>query len=159
MELKKFWISLGLALVATVSWAADTKAIEQAVRDCDTQMSDAAAAKDADKIVSYYSEDAIVLPPNAAALTNKEAIRETWTELVASPDLKISWNTTRVEVSKSGDMAYASGTYELTTNDKSGKPVKDSGKYLEVWEKQKDGTWKCGADMWNSDLPLPTTKR
>src|SRR3954462_1871 len=152
-------ISFALALVATVSWAADTKTIEQAIRDCDTQMSDAAVAKDFEKIVSYYSDDAIVLPPNSAALTTKDAIRETWKEMVASPDLKVSWNTTRVEVSKTGDMAYATGTYELAMNDKSGKPMKDSGKYLEVWQKQKDGTWQCGADMWNSDLPLATTKR
>jgi ketosteroid isomerase-like protein len=38
-------------------------------------------------------------------------------------------------------------------NDASGKPVNDRGKYVEVWEKQADGKWKCGADIWNSDLP------
>jgi Ketosteroid isomerase homolog len=49
-------------------------------------------------------------------------------------------------------MAWVSGTYELTMNDASGKPINDRGKYLEVWEKQTDGNWKCAADMWNSDL-------
>jgi len=56
-------------------------------------------------------------------------------------------------VAKSGDMACLSGTYELTMNDASGKPVNDRGKYIEDWEKQVDGKWKCGADIWNSDLP------
>jgi len=37
-------------------------------------------------------------------------------------------------------------------NDASGKPINDRGKYLEVWEKQADGNWKCAADTWNSDL-------
>jgi ketosteroid isomerase-like protein len=37
-------------------------------------------------------------------------------------------------------------------NDPSGKPINDRGKYLEVWEKQIDGNWKCAADMWKSDL-------
>jgi ketosteroid isomerase-like protein len=37
-------------------------------------------------------------------------------------------------------------------NDTNGKPINDRGKYLEVWEKQTDGNWKCRADMWNSDL-------
>jgi ketosteroid isomerase-like protein len=46
-----------------------------------------------------------------------------------------------------------SGTYEETTTDASGKPVNDRGKYVEVWEKQADGKWKCGTDIWNSDLP------
>src|SRR6266498_131357 len=53
---------------------------------------------------------------------------------------------------RSGEIGFVSGTYELTMNDASGNPVNDRGKYLEVWEKQPDGSWKCGADIWNSDL-------
>ena len=131
---------------------ADPK-IEQALRDLDAQWSAAAAAKNLDKMLSYYSDDAIVLPPNASAATTKEAIRKAWQDLLTSPGLVISWKATRVEVAKSGDMAYVSGTYEVTMNDASGKPVNDRGKYLEVWEKQSDGKWKCGADAWNTDLP------
>jgi ketosteroid isomerase-like protein len=51
-------------------------------------------------------------------------------------------------------MAWVSGTYELTIKDASGKSANDRGKYLEVWEKQPDGNWKCAADMWNSDLAV-----
>jgi ketosteroid isomerase-like protein len=57
-----------------------------------------------------------------------------------------------VQVGKSGEMAWVRGRYELTMNDASGKPIDDRGKYLEVWEKQTDGNWKCAAEMWNSDL-------
>jgi ketosteroid isomerase-like protein len=31
--------------------------------------------------------------------------------------------------------------------------VLERGKYLSVWKKQSDGSWKCVADTWNSDLP------
>jgi ketosteroid isomerase-like protein len=137
---------LSFAIVSSAS-AADPK-IEQTLRDLDAQWSAAAAAKDLDKTVSYYSADAIVLPPNMASATTKEAIRKVWKDLIASATSS-SWKATRVEVAKSGDMAYVSGTYEVTMND----GTKDRGKYLEVWEKQADGKWKCGADMWNSDLP------
>jgi ketosteroid isomerase-like protein len=142
---------LSFAIVCPAS-AADTK-IEQALRDLDVQWAKAVEAKDLDKSVSYYSDDAIVLPPNAAIATTKEAIRNIWKDLLASPGLVFRWKTTKVEVAKSGDMAYSSGTYELTMNDATGKPVNDHGKYIEVWEKQADGKWKCGADIWNSDLP------
>jgi len=131
--------------------AADTK-IEQALRDLDAQWSAAAGAKDLDKAVSFYSDDAIVMPPNAPVATTKEAIRNVWKDLIASAS-SVSWKATRVEVAKSGDMAYVSGTYEVILNDASGKPINDRGKYLEVWEKQADGKWMCGADIWNSDLP------
>src|SRR5438445_10543371 len=156
MKTKSLFLSgcialLSFAFVGTTS-SADTK-IEQALRNLDAQWSAAAGAKDLDKAVSYYSNDATVMPPNASAARTKEAIRKVWQDLLASPGLSISWKATKVDVAKSGDLACLSGTYELTINDQSGKPVNDHGKYVEVWEKQADGKWKCGADIWNSDLP------
>lgn len=134
----------------------DTRAAdESALRDLDAQWSKAAAAKDAEKTVSYYAENAVLMPPNAPIATEKEAIRTEWKNLLASPGYTVGWKATRVEVARSGDLAYLSGTYESTMNDASGKPVNDRGKYLEVWKKQADGTWKAVADIFNSDLPLP----
>jgi ketosteroid isomerase-like protein len=135
-----------------VCLAGDTKA-EQALREADAAWSKAAESKDLDKTVSYYSDDATVLPPNAPAATTKEAIRKVWQDMLATPGFVISWKATKVEVAKSGDLGFVSGTYEVTMNDDSGKPVSEKGKYVEVWKKQADGKWKCGTDTWNSDLP------
>jgi ketosteroid isomerase-like protein len=135
----KISVFISLLLFSCIASAADSKAIEQALRDLDDQWSTAAGAKDLEKTVSFYSEDAIVMPPNASAATTKEAIRKVWQDLLASPGLVFSWKTTKVEVAKSGDLACLSGTYELTMNDSSGKPINDQGKYVEVWEKQADG--------------------
>ena len=145
------FVLLSFAFAGTAS-AADTK-VEQALRDLDAQWSAAAGAKDVDKTVSYYSDDAIVMPPNASAATTKEAIRSAWKEMLARPGAGISWKTTKVEVAKAGDLAYVSGSYEDTMTDASGKPVKDRGKYVEIFKKQADGTWKVIVDIWNSDLP------
>ena len=146
-------VLFALTLACTGS-AADTKRLdEQNIRDHDAQWSKAAGAKDLEKCIGNYSDDAIVLPANAAAATGKEAIRSVWKELLASPGLAMSWTTTKVEVSKSGDMAYSSGNYELSMTDPTGKPINDRGKYLEVWKKQPEGKWKCSVDIWNSDLP------
>jgi ketosteroid isomerase-like protein len=155
MKTKALVVTLTWSLVAAaVCLAGDTK-IEQALRGLDAQWSGAAGTKDLDKTVSYYSDDAIVMPPNAPAAKTKEAIRKVWGDLIASPGLVVSWKATKVEVAKSGDIGFVSGTYEVAINDASGKPAPDHGKYLEVWEKQASGSWKCGADIWNSDLPLP----
>ena len=147
MKTKTLIVTLTLGVAAAAAcWAADTK-LEQALRDADSQWSKAAGAKDLDKTVSFYSDDAVVLPPNGTAKTTKDAIRALWKDLIGSVT-SVSWTATRVEMAKSGDMACLSGTYELTMND----GTKDHGKYCEVWEK-KGGTWKCGTDIWNSDLP------
>ena len=133
--------------------ASNVKPVERMLRDLDEQWSKAAAAKDLEQTIAYYSDDAIVLPPNAASASTKEAIRNTWKDLLASPGLIITWKPTRVELGKSADLAWVSGTYELTMSDAAGRPINDRGKYLEIWKKQPDGNWKCSADMWNSDLP------
>ena len=148
---------LSITIVGAAT-AADTK-IEQTLRDLDAQWSAAAGAKDLDKTVSFYSDDAIAMPPNASAARTKEAIRKLWRDLIASPGFVISWKATKIEVAKSGDLACLSGTYKFAMNDASGKPVNDHGKYVEVWEKQADGKWKCGTDIWNSDLPVSAEKK
>jgi uncharacterized protein (TIGR02246 family) len=142
---------VSLAVVSAAAAADTTSAIEKDLRNLDDQWSAAGEAKDIDKVVSFYSDDAVVMPPNAPAATTKDAIRKIWKDLLT--DAKITWKTKKVEVAQSGDLACLSGTYEVTLNDPSGKSVNDRGKYVELWEKQADGTWKCGADIWNSDLP------
>jgi len=126
--------------------------IEKALRKLDAEWSAAASAKNVDKTVSYYSNDAVVLPPNAPLASTPMAIRAQWKKDIDSM-IGGGWKPTRVEVAKSGDMAYVSGTYTFNFKDAGGKTVEDRGKYLEVWERQADGSWKCGADAWNSDLP------
>ena len=156
MKIKTLVLTLTLGLAAAaVCLAGDPKAV-QSLRDADAAWSKAAGSKDLDKTVSYYSADAIVLPPNAAIATTKEAIKKIWQDMLASPGLVISWKATKVEVAKSGDLGFVSGTYEFSMNDASGKPVIDHGKYVEVWEKKADGKWKCGTDTWNSDRPAST---
>jgi len=137
---------LSFVFVGTTA-AADSK-LEKAVRDADAEWSKVAAAKDLDKTVAFYADDAVVLPPNQPAVTNKDGIRNLWKGFLDS-FVDISWKTTRLEVAKSGDMAVLTGTYEMTMKDGS----KDKGKYCEVWEKKADGKWKVGMDMFSSDLP------
>src|SRR5437764_2007719 len=138
--------TLGVA-AATLCLAADTQS-EQAVRDADEQWSNAAVAKDLDKTVSFYADDAMILPPNQPMVTSKTGIRNLWKGFFDSL-MDISWKTTRVEMSKSGDMGCLIGTYAMTMKD----GTKDTGKYCEVWKKQADGKWKVTADMFSSDLP------
>ena len=131
----------------------DTRADEAALRKLDDEWSKAAGARDVEKTISYYSDDAIVMPPNIPTLTGKEPIRSLWKSMLDSPSFSGGWKVTKVEVARAGDLAYVSGNYEFNEKDDSGKPITDKGKYLEVWKKQADGSWKCVADMFNSDMP------
>jgi ketosteroid isomerase-like protein len=147
--------SLALLLFAAgCSQAAppDTRAADEAViRDADSQWSKTAAAGDLDGTVAYYAEDASVLAPNAPIASDKQSIRGVWASLLGSAS--VSWKATRVEVARSGDLAYIQGIYQLTSRDLQANPV-DHGKFVEVWKKQADGKWKVVADSFNSDMPV-----
>jgi ketosteroid isomerase-like protein len=146
---------VSLTTACQTQTAADTRASDEAtLRNLDSEWSKAAGARDVDKTVSYYAADAIVMPPNIPALTTKEAIRGLWQSMLGSPGFSGGWNATRVEVARAGDLAYVSGTYEFTERDAGGGPMTDKGKFLEVWKKQSDGSWKCVVDMFSSDLPI-----
>jgi ketosteroid isomerase-like protein len=154
-------LAVGVALLTFIlacqqQSPADTRATdENDLREWDAQWSSAAAAKNVDKTVSYYADDVIVLPPNGPTVTSKEGIRKIWLEMLTAPGFSGGWKATKVEVARSGDLAFLSGTWEFTMNDASGKPSTDRGKFVEVVKKQADGSWKCVTDIWNSDLPLP----
>lgn len=147
MKTKPFIVTIFVSLLP-ITFAFAAGADEKAVRDADEAWSKAAAAKDLDKTVSFYADDAIVMPPNEAAISDKTKIRNLWKGLLDSLT-DMSWKATRVEMAKSGDMAVLTGTWEMTMKD----GTKDRGKYCEVWEKKADGKWKCGTDMFSSDLP------
>jgi ketosteroid isomerase-like protein len=107
--------------------------------------------------VSYYSDDASLLPPNAPLATGKPAIRALWTTLLG-PGVSLSWQPTKVEVARSGELAYVMGTYADTAKDAKGNTVSDHGKLIEIWKKQTDGQWKVVADIYNSDVPAPAAE-
>lgn len=132
----------------------DTRgADETALKSLDDEWSKAIGSRDVEKTIAYYADDAILMLPNIPTLTGKERIRGLWKSMFDSQTFSGGWKTTKVEVARSGDLAYINGTYEFTEQDESGKPITDKGKYVKVLRKHTDGSWKCIADMFNSDLP------
>jgi len=120
---------------------------EQAIRKLDKDWSAAAGSKDVDKTVSFYSDDASALPFNAPIANGKDQIRQVWAHLTSLPGFALSFGPTKIEVAKSGDLAYDVGTFELKTNDAQGNTTTEVGKYTVVWKKQADGSWKFALDL------------
>ena len=154
----------GLALLAlgcSQPPAPDTRAADEAaIREVEAACLIPAAAKDVEALVACsYADDASVLFSNTPIATGKEAITAVWTQIFQAPGSSVSWQPVKVEVARSGDLAFSQGTYEMTMNDPRGNPVTDRGKYVVVWKKQADGSWKAVADIGNSDLPLPPPAR
>jgi len=138
-------VSLGLAQTSRQS------ADENEIRNADTAWSHAAEDKDVDKFVSFYADDAAALPFNAPVANGKDQIRQLWSQLMSKPGFGLSFKPTKIEVSKSGDIAYEIGTFELKLNDPQGNATSIPGKYVVAWKKQPNREWKAVADIINTD--------
>ena len=71
---------------------------------------------------------------NAPIAANAAAIRAGWAALLI-PQMTVTWKAVKVEVARSGDMAYVVGTYALAVKNAKGQPDNDTGKLIEVWKK------------------------
>jgi uncharacterized protein (TIGR02246 family) len=126
----------------------------KAIKDVEAAWVKDVATKDVEKFASYYADDASFLVPNMPIATGKDAIRNVIKSLVSDPNFALTFQSSRVEVSKGGDLGYSQGTYSLTmTAPITKQPAVDKGKYVTVFKKQRDASWKAVADMINSDGP------
>ncbi len=58
------------------------------------------------------------------------------------------------EVEASGDWAFVRGTYTQTVTPKAGGAATlVDGKFLAIWKRQADGSWKMYIDCFNSNVP------
>jgi ketosteroid isomerase-like protein len=110
-------------------------------------------ARDLEKSVAFCDEQASMLAPNTPIATGKAALTEVIKADLGRPEYKIEWHADRVGVARSGDLAYTVGKTQSSFRDESGKLVSDKGKYLTIWKKQADGSWKVLFDTFSSDLP------
>ena len=138
----------------------------KAIHDIEVQWNQDFQAKDADKLVAHYSDDAVLMNPGTPASSGKDAIRTALKGMLTDPAFSLKFQATQVEVAKSGDVAYTRGQYIMAMTDPAGKKViNDKGSYVTVYRKQADGSWKAAEDAAISEgappapEPVKTAKR
>jgi uncharacterized protein (TIGR02246 family) len=110
-------------------------------------------AKDLEKTLSFYTDDAVQLSDGAPMLRGKDQLRAAWKATFAQTGTGLTFATAAVDVSKAGDLAVEHGTYDYSSTDQAGNVHHQTGKYVDEWKKQPDGTWKVAIDIDNSDAP------
>ena len=114
----------------------------------------AAATGDLERALAYWTDDAIVLPPDQSAVVGKAAIRAFVLYASAIPGFSITWQPELATVSESGDMGYMIERNQTTFTDPTGALQTQFGKAVTIWRKQPDGVWRCVVDTWNNNPRL-----
>jgi uncharacterized protein (TIGR02246 family) len=126
----------------------------KAINDNETQWNSDWAAKDGDKILAHYADDAVLMTPGTEALKGKDAIKGSLNGMLADKALSLTFKASTVEVAKSGDIAYTQGDYKMTMTDPAThKAANDHGTYVTTYRKQSDGSWKAVSDIATSAVP------
>jgi ketosteroid isomerase-like protein len=122
-----------------------------AINKADSLWDDQSAHNSADGWLSFYTDDAIMMPPGENVCKDKASRAASIKAMFAMNAVSMRFQATKTEVSKSGDLGYSTGPYQFSYKDGTGKELHETGKFCETWKKQADGSWKCIVDIWNAD--------
>jgi uncharacterized protein (TIGR02246 family) len=160
MTITRTIIFVTLILMLPALACAETKAKDDSVLEAsaaieaaNTKFSKAFERGDSKAISGMYTSDAIAFPPESEMIQGNEAIAEFWNATRNSGVTSVTLAT--LDVDRDGDIAYEVGKVFLTILAEGKEPTTASAKYVVVWKRQVDGSWKLHRDIWNS---LPSTK-
>ena len=104
---------------------------------------------DAAGVAAHYTDDAVLLPPNTPRIEGREGIQGVWQGLIDADVRDVALTTQEVDVF--GDVANEVGTITATAPSEDGRRASLTGKYVAVWKRGGDGTWRMRRDIWNFD--------
>jgi len=101
--------------------------------------------KDLDALAAVYTEDCVLMPPNAELGTGRAFARDAFGGMI---EAGLTSKTETIFATAAGGVGYHAGKYTMYAPDGS---VADRGKFIEGFTKV-DGEWKIAHDIFNSDL-------
>jgi ketosteroid isomerase-like protein len=146
-------IACSTALVALCA-CAHAAAQPDVLLAADRQFARDTAERGAEAWASWFAEDGFMFPAGNPAVQGRDRIRELMSELrdprTGQGELTIEWEPIGGGISASGDLGWTYGSAKI------GTPKGERfAKYLTVWRKQPDGTWRVQADLGNPGAAAP----
>ena len=111
----------------------------------------ASEGRDVGHILSYWTDDAVVLPPGLPPVVGKAALRQYVEGSMRIPGFRITWESKDVTFSPDGRLAYMFSRNEVTVEAGDGVPVTTEGRAVTIWRREPDGEWRCAVDIWNAE--------
>ena len=113
----------------------------------------ASAGKDVDRVVSYWTDDAVVMPPGQPVLEGRSALRRFVGDSFDVPGFRVHWTSDSVRFSPDGHLAYMRSNNEMTVPGPDGSLITLRGRAVTIWRREADGQWRCAVDIWNDAPP------
>lgn len=132
---------------AVMPGASDALAdVRRAIDIGNKQWSEGWAKGDAAMVAAIFADDGVQLMSSGKIIKGRQQIMERQKAAMQSADPGVKVTVTTTNVWLDGETAYETGTYKYEYTEK-GKPGTDEGRYVTIWKRQKDGSWKLSMDM------------
>ncbi|PJA97987.1 MAG: hypothetical protein CO128_09680 [Ignavibacteriales bacterium CG_4_9_14_3_um_filter_30_11] len=123
------------------------------IQELNNQFAKLMIAKDFNNLLNMYTDDIYSLPSYSNIIHGKE-------EMIAANEIEkrthskwLSFNLYTKDIIEEGNLVIEIGEYNLAIEMPGGTPpITDMGKYVNIWERQNDGTLKIKVDIWNTNL-------
>ena len=138
------------AIITSSAFAQDSD-LKEKFQKMNNEMIKAMLEDNAETIMSMYTDDIISMPSYQPMLKGKDAMMQSHMKNKEAGFKMNDMTLITMNVWTSGDYAYEIGTYTIDMSMPGMEGWKDNGKYLTVWEKQSDDSWKVKAETWNTD--------
>lgn len=143
-------ISVWLSITGCEHSTIDKEAAKQQLLETSREWSKVAASGNIDSTLTYWADDAVMMPPGKAPIRGKDGIRKYLHSTTKIPGFEISWEPQSAHISDDGSMGYLIEKNRIAFTDSLGKQVVQHNKTVTVWRKADNGNWKNIVDMWNS---------
>jgi ketosteroid isomerase-like protein len=110
----------------------------------------ACEGRDVERVLSYWTDDAVLFPPGLPAVVGKAALRQYVQASMQMPGFRITWTSTDVTFSPDRNFAYLFSSNLIDMNAPDGTPMRTEGRAVTIWRREPDGEWRCAVDIWNA---------
>jgi len=142
---------VGVTIFSSILLAQDIAKVKAKIEEMNKVYTQAILDNDLEKMFSMYTDDIISMPSYQPTVRGIEKIKQ-----LSEEQVKSGWKTTHfvlaiTDVIVEGNIAIEIGNYDMKMNGPNMPEWSDKGKYITIWEMQKDGSAKIKVETWNTD--------
>jgi len=143
-----------LTVACGTSTTVDSAADRQAIAIATAQFQAAENAGDVDRFRDFFADDLVMMGPNGPAVTGADSVATLMRVFHNAYSVQVKYDSEEIVVF--GDWAFDRGVSRYTVTPKAGgAQIQETGKYLYLYHRQADGSWRQSRVMWNSSDPQP----
>lgn len=156
--MRELIITLGVTCLAFSFAACSTAFVaetdEQSIRETYKAWVEATNEKDIEKWSAFLATSPYFHPADSSPLVNADEITSYYERSFADPRFSLDCRQEYVDVSASGEMAWSRGQCKGTFTGPDGNEKTGTSRWLKVWIKQSDGSWRCRVNVWRNIIHL-----